>query len=358
MDTRWVELKLDADLYAPAPPEIPLEPLLDREWAEHIAVGDCGFRLLSWNVLAAGLGDDQFSDRRETVCWGYRSQLLLQEIERSKADVVALYEVNKYNTFWVPKMKELGFDGHVRVEKAHSPCMHFFPAGSEDVHDGCAIFFKTERFELLEDYSQPIQPRIASKVAAIAVLLDRVTEKPVCVVGTHLTMGGKRGAVRGEEMRMLLSRVDEIITELDDTPAILLCGDWNEPVGQGVEALVRSSRLGGVVEFTSAYEQCQPQFTAQDFTATWCSGVERPTIEGIPHGAYMDSIDFIYHSGDFGIRRTWREPEFDQTLPNGIPSARYPSDHVAIAVDVVWSCLLYTSPSPRDRTRSRMPSSA
>ena len=24
----------------------------------------------------------------------------------------------------------------------------------------------------------------------------------------------------------------------------------------------------------------------------------------------------------------------------------------------VWTCLLYTSPSPRDRTRSRMPSSA
>ena len=24
----------------------------------------------------------------------------------------------------------------------------------------------------------------------------------------------------------------------------------------------------------------------------------------------------------------------------------------------VWDCLLYTSPSPRDRTRSRMPSSA
>ena len=28
------------------------------------------------------------------------------------------------------------------------------------------------------------------------------------------------------------------------------------------------------------------------------------------------------------------------------------------AVDGVDSCLLYTSPSPRDRTRSRMPSSA
>ena len=27
-------------------------------------------------------------------------------------------------------------------------------------------------------------------------------------------------------------------------------------------------------------------------------------------------------------------------------------------VAMVWDCLLYTSPSPRDRTRSRMPSSA
>src|SRR5664280_1975221 len=30
----------------------------------------------------------------------------------------------------------------------------------------------------------------------------------------------------------------------------------------------------------------------------------------------------------------------------------------APSVDQSWACLLYTSPSPRDRTRSRMPSSA
>ena len=27
-------------------------------------------------------------------------------------------------------------------------------------------------------------------------------------------------------------------------------------------------------------------------------------------------------------------------------------------IEDIWTCLLYTSPSPRDRTRSRMPSSA
>ena len=31
---------------------------------------------------------------------------------------------------------------------------------------------------------------------------------------------------------------------------------------------------------------------------------------------------------------------------------------VIIAYEPIWACLLYTSPSPRDRTRSRMPSSA
>ena len=31
---------------------------------------------------------------------------------------------------------------------------------------------------------------------------------------------------------------------------------------------------------------------------------------------------------------------------------------MAIVVVLDWTCLLYTSPSPRDRTRSRMPSSA
>ena len=36
----------------------------------------------------------------------------------------------------------------------------------------------------------------------------------------------------------------------------------------------------------------------------------------------------------------------------------YTSGHVPITEDVKYICLLYTSPSPRDRTRSRMPSSA
>ena len=32
--------------------------------------------------------------------------------------------------------------------------------------------------------------------------------------------------------------------------------------------------------------------------------------------------------------------------------------HIALYIMIFKGCLLYTSPSPRDRTRSRMPSSA
>ena len=41
-----------------------------------------------------------------------------------------------------------------------------------------------------------------------------------------------------------------------------------------------------------------------------------------------------------------------------VPSSAYPSLKDTTIMVMVDTCLLYTSPSPRDRTRSRMPSSA
>ena len=43
-------------------------------------------------------------------------------------------------------------------------------------------------------------------------------------------------------------------------------------------------------------------------------------------------------------------PEFDDAIISGI--------FVDLTEELVKTCLLYTSPSPRDRQRSRMPSSA
>ena len=61
-------------------------------------------------------------------------------------------------------------------------------------------------------------------------------------------------------------------------------------------------------------------------------------------------------------RRNPRDVDLDVTFSN--PNARRvrPLSRTSVRVpeqtEVSFACLLYTSPSPRDRTRSRMPSSA
>ena len=53
-------------------------------------------------------------------------------------------------------------------------------------------------------------------------------------------------------------------------------------------------------------------------------------------------------------RRLLPEVVLSVTVPHILPL----DSQAQLALDLVDSCLLYTSPSPRDRTRSRMPSSA
>ena len=52
----------------------------------------------------------------------------------------------------------------------------------------------------------------------------------------------------------------------------------------------------------------------------------------------------------------WRQANFDSLTE--LPNRRMFYERLAQEIKKAHRCLLYTSPSPRDRTRSRMPSSA
>ena len=66
------------------------------------------------------------------------------------------------------------------------------------------------------------------------------------------------------------------------------------------------------------------------------------------HTGVESRITFKPAPEDFGIR-------FKRMDVEGCPEIKADIDHV---VDISRGCLLYTSPSPRDKRQSRMPSSA
>ena len=73
-----------------------------------------------------------------------------------------------------------------------------------------------------------------------------------------------------------------------------------------------------------------------------------------------DDLGFDAAAITSGIGRT-RENQYGYMNEEGIYKRRLldsPSELVSLSGNIARTCLLYTSPSPRDRTRSRMPSSA
>ena len=66
-------------------------------------------------------------------------------------------------------------------------------------------------------------------------------------------------------------------------------------------------------------------------------------IPALKHGVKYISISFFLKNPDDPV--VWRGPMFGKAIQQ-------------LFSDTNWGCLLYTSPSPRDRQKSRMPSSA
>ena len=73
-------------------------------------------------------------------------------------------------------------------------------------------------------------------------------------------------------------------------------------------------------------------------------------VSKVPNGASLALGGSFLHRGPFAfVRELIRQKKTNLEIIKQSPG---------YDIDILCSCLLYTSPSPRDRTRSRMPSSA
>ena len=66
-----------------------------------------------------------------------------------------------------------------------------------------------------------------------------------------------------------------------------------------------------------------------------------------------------YHDSDFArvelLKLLYEHDDISVTVSDNYDNFE---NHIGKNLVITYTCLLYTSPSPRDRTRSRMPSSA
>ena len=98
-----------------------------------------------------------------------------------------------------------------------------------------------------------------------------------------------------------------------------------------------------------------PDGTVLDLTETFVASIPQGTTVNASHtipidldaSLSMDHIPLMLNDSDFNIE-----------IFAGLNFARAVPVQLSTNATIPWGCLLYTSPSPRDRQRSRMPSSA
>ena len=137
--------------------------------------------------------------------------------------------------------------------------------------------------------------------------------------------------------------------------------DRIEVLSQGSSAIYGSDAVGGVVNiitregmdystveaYASVTEHGNDMITNLTFTTGGFFGASSWTL-----GMDVSSVDPMYLSDRDGYNDWKDDPDYGNEYINPRWGAAAP--HLGL----IYSCLLYTSPSPRDATLSRMPSSA
>lgn len=223
------------------------------------------FSIASYNVLAQNLlVENNYLYRNcdgKYLQWNIRKELLLSELKRLNPDILCLQEVNEehFGDFFLPQLHRLGYSG-------------FYKKRTGQRKDGCATFFKREKFDCQliypVEYLMPEVPLLDRDNVALVLLLqpkrcDRAIDAAVCIANTHLLFNPRRGDIKLAQLMRLFAEIDKLVYKESSSPLdltyhpVVICGDFNlEPFSNLYDFVRRGSLMcdGRVIRKLSGQE--------------------------------------------------------------------------------------------------------
>lgn len=224
------------------------------------------FTVVSYNILAdAYATSDTYSYCPSwALSWPYRRQNLLREIVGYRADIVCLQEVqyDHFEEFFAPELDKHGYQALYKRKT------------SEVTHtvDGCATFFRRDRFSHVKKYevefnkaaqslTEAVVPATQKKtalnrlvkdnVALIAVLEAKFSHQGadttpgkrqlLCVANTHVNVHQELKDVKLWQVHTLLKGLEKIAASADIP--MLVCGDFNSTPASAPHALLAMGKV-------------------------------------------------------------------------------------------------------------------
>ncbi|PNF20554.1 Nocturnin [Cryptotermes secundus] len=296
--------------------------VLSRVCGEAVS-SPCHVRVLQWNVLSQALG--QMNDNfvccpDEALEWRSRRYHIIEEIVEYCPDVICLQEVDHFN-FLKTVLGTQGYRGAF-FPKPDSPCLYI---KGNNGPDGCAIFFKEDKFELLKVETRVLEVwRVQSNQVAVVMLLRiRETSQEICVATTHLKArtGALLSTLRNEQGKDLL---DFVTSHYGGRP-VIICGDFNaEPTEPVYLTLLshQSLRMASAYATTGDVSDAAPR---EPPYTTWKIREE---------GEVCHTIDYVFYSLDsFSVEAVLDFPTGEEIGEGRVPSFGYPSDHFSLVCD-------------------------
>ncbi|KAJ0087872.1 hypothetical protein Patl1_32901 [Pistacia atlantica] len=227
------------------------------------------FTVLSYNILS----DAYATSESYSYCpswalsWPYRRQNLLREIVGYRADIVCLQEVQNdhFEEFFAPELDKHGYQALYK-RKTNEVYV-----GNTHTIDGCATFFRRDRFSHVKKYevefnkaaqslTDAILPSAQKKNALNRLVKDNVAlivvleakfnnqgaDNPgkrqlLCVANTHVNIHQDLKDVKLWQVHTLLKGLEKIAASADIP--MLVCGDFNSTPGSAPHALLAMGKV-------------------------------------------------------------------------------------------------------------------